>query len=328
MKAPFSYFGGKSAVAPFIWKLLGDDIKRYFEPFGGSLAVLLARERKPGKIYHEIVNDVDALIINVWRALKYTPTDVARMCSDPNSHVLYWQRIRYILAHKDILLDRIMKYDSHFNIKLAAYWLYYKACEIGSIELDKISLEHIDNSISEDGLSVGRNQLMSNNGIHAKYKNIEDKEEKVIAWFNYIKKILQNTKITCLDWKRLFNDGTHWQDCGGTKNIGIFFDPPYSNCRRGGLYRKDNYDVHKEVNDFCIKNADRETYRIVVAGYEGEHNNLEDYGYTKYIWHAHGGYSNLSGSDNKYKERLWASKSCNNIDMGGMIINDYLKEVA
>lgn len=47
MKAPFTYFGGKSKVAEFVWQFLGDDIKRYFEPFAGSLAVLIARDRTP-----------------------------------------------------------------------------------------------------------------------------------------------------------------------------------------------------------------------------------------------------------------------------------------
>ena len=35
IKAPFFYFGGKSMIAELVWKLLGKDIKRYFEPFAG-----------------------------------------------------------------------------------------------------------------------------------------------------------------------------------------------------------------------------------------------------------------------------------------------------
>ena len=54
IKAPFCYFGGKSAVADLVWELIGNDVKRYFEPFAGSLAVLLARKRKPNKLYNEI----------------------------------------------------------------------------------------------------------------------------------------------------------------------------------------------------------------------------------------------------------------------------------
>lgn len=269
------------------------------------------------------------MLINAWRAIKHAPEELAKICSDPNSHVLYWQRICYLVKEKENLLDRILQDDEYFDVKLAGYWLYYKGCEIGTIDLDSLDVEKVYASTT-NGITVGRNQLVSSNGIHSAYNKILDKEERLITWFNDLKAILENTKICCLDWKRLFNEGVQWQDYGGTRKAAIFFDPPYSNARRGGLYRKDSYEVYKEVNEFCIKNADRKTYKIVVAGYEGEHNNLEDYGYTKYEWHAHGGYSNLGNvvSDNRLKERLWASKSCNNVDMQNMTINQYMKEAS
>ena len=47
MKAPFPYFGGKTAVAPVVWAALGQP-KHYIEPFFGSGAVLLARTAKEG----------------------------------------------------------------------------------------------------------------------------------------------------------------------------------------------------------------------------------------------------------------------------------------
>ena len=40
VKAPFCYFGGKSSVADLIWELIGNDVKRYFEPFAGSLTIV------------------------------------------------------------------------------------------------------------------------------------------------------------------------------------------------------------------------------------------------------------------------------------------------
>jgi site-specific DNA-adenine methylase len=42
LKAPFPYFGGKSAIAPVVWQRFGDP-PNYDEPFVGSAAVLLAR---------------------------------------------------------------------------------------------------------------------------------------------------------------------------------------------------------------------------------------------------------------------------------------------
>ena len=253
---------------------------------------------------------------------------MALLCSDPNSQVLYWQRICYIVKYKESLLENIIKDDEYYNVKLAAYWLYYKSCEIGCVELDKINVDRIYESVSSNGIAVARNQLISNTGIHSTYNKkiyiTKYKLDRLIQWFTDIETILQNVKIVCADWKRLFNDNTHWQDDSGRKPIGIFFDPPYSADRRS-VYRLDSYSVAKEVNEFCLKNANKKTYRIVIAGYEGEHNNLESHGYTKYKWQAHGGYSNLGDNQNKYKERLWASKACNNIDIGSMTINEALK---
>lgn len=321
IKAPFCYFGGKSAVADLVWELIGNDVKRYFEPFAGSLAVLLARKRKPNALYNEIVNDLDCLLINVWRALKNASAEVALLCCDPSSQLLYWQRICYIVKNKDSLLEKMLKDDEYYDVKLAAYWIYCKSSEIGAMEIDKIDVEEVYKSI-DNGITKGRIQLLRGNGIHSKctqlynpYSVTRCKLERLSLWFSQIENILENVKITCMDWKRLFNEGTHWQDDCGKSNIGIFFDPPYSDTsRKKSLYRIDSYDTAKEVNEFCIKNAYRETYKIVVAGYEGEHNNLEDYGYVKYSWKSNGGYRNISGNnDNKFKERLWASSSCNKI---------------
>lgn len=166
LKAPFTYFGGKSIVSSFVWQLLGNDIKRYFEPFAGSLAVLLARKREKGLVYHDIVNDLDCLIINVWKALKYAPEKLAYLCVDPVSHVLLWQRACFIVEHKDYLLKRMLEDDNYYDVKLAAYWLYIKATEIGVIDLDKVDTKKIFSGI-DNGLSAGRPQLMNSVGIHS-----------------------------------------------------------------------------------------------------------------------------------------------------------------
>ena len=319
VKAPFFYFGGKSMIAELVWKLLGNDIKRYFEPFAGSLAVLFAREKDTNTLYSEIVNDLDCLLINVWKALKYASHEVALLCCDPSSQLLYWQRICYIIKHKDFLLERMLKDDEYYDIKLAAYWIYCKSSKIGAVAIDKTDINDIYNSI-DNGITRGRIQLLRSNGIHSKcahlynpYSVTRCKLERLTLWFSQIQSVLENVKITCMDWKRLFNEGSHWQDDNGSSDIGIFFDPPYGDIeRRKSLYRIDSYSVAKEVNDFCVKNAYKKTYRIVIAGYEGEHNNLENYGYKKYSWKAQGGYGNINSNyENKNKERLWASYSCN-----------------
>lgn len=82
-KTPFPYFGGKSDAAEKVWAALGD-VEHYIEPFAGSLAVLLRRPHEVGRTYYsETVNDLDGLLVNVWRSLKLSPDATAEAASWP-----------------------------------------------------------------------------------------------------------------------------------------------------------------------------------------------------------------------------------------------------
>lgn len=56
-----NYFGGKWRLAPWIIENLPEH-KLYIEPFGGSLSVLLRKQRSK----REIVNDVDSELVNLY----------------------------------------------------------------------------------------------------------------------------------------------------------------------------------------------------------------------------------------------------------------------
>lgn len=71
MKPPFAYFGGKTVLAPRIASLLPPH-KHYVEPFGGSLAVLLAKPQS--KL--ETVNDLDGDLMLFWRVLRDQPDEL------------------------------------------------------------------------------------------------------------------------------------------------------------------------------------------------------------------------------------------------------------
>lgn len=85
MKPPFTYFGGKTAVADRIAALLPSH-EHYVEPFAGSLAVLLAKQ--PSKM--ETVSDLDGDLVNFWRVLRDRPQDLERACAlTPHSRAEY-----------------------------------------------------------------------------------------------------------------------------------------------------------------------------------------------------------------------------------------------
>ncbi len=75
MRAPTSYFGGKSRLAPWIASLLPTH-RTYVEPYFGSGAVLFA---KPPS-HTEIVNDLDGEIVNFFRVLRDRYEDLERAC--------------------------------------------------------------------------------------------------------------------------------------------------------------------------------------------------------------------------------------------------------
>jgi hypothetical protein len=50
--------------------------------------------------------------------------------------------------------------------------------------------------------------------------------------------------------------------------------------------------------------------RIVLSGYEGEHDALQGRGWRVVEWKANGGYGNAAGNENRHRERLWLSPHC------------------
>lgn len=74
MRPPFTYYGSKGRLAPWIVSLLPEH-RLYFEPFCGSAAVLFAKA--PSQ--HEVLNDVSTALTTFFRALRDQPEDLRRV---------------------------------------------------------------------------------------------------------------------------------------------------------------------------------------------------------------------------------------------------------
>jgi DNA adenine methylase len=88
MSAPtvLGYYGSKVRAAKRIIESLPEH-EAYVEPFCGSLAVLLAKERA-GRF--ETVNDLDRDLMTFWRILRERPEDLERVCAlTPHSRAEY-----------------------------------------------------------------------------------------------------------------------------------------------------------------------------------------------------------------------------------------------
>ena len=296
LKSPFQYFGGKSAIAQKVWQLLGN-CDTYIEPFFGSGAVLLNRPIVSQNNL-QIVNDLDCHICNVWRSIKYKYQQILKYFDNPINHVDLHARKNALIRQQTQLLENLLKDETYCSPRLAAYWIWGTCCWIASGYLDK------ETTIQQNdiGLSSKIPQITVKKGLIA----VKDKEQYLFQ----LKNRLENVKVICGDWKRLF--GGNWQTTKGT--CGIFFDPPYGfESRQGGLYKNDSFTVAKDVRQWCKQNGNKKDFKIVLCGYADQHDQLLQYGWKTVSWQTSGGYGNQgdgNGKINAKLEKMWYNQNC------------------
>lgn len=314
LKAPFPYFGGKSMIADKVWAALGQP-DHYLEPFFGSGAVLLARPNFSYRLT-ETVNDKDANLCNVWRALQFAPDEVAKWCDWPVNHADLSARKRELIKNEESLLQNLIADAEWFDAKIAGYWIWCAGCWIGTGMMTPSKDEQIGQRphLTDDGQGVhaiGKVPFIGHSG-----RGVIPKESSLIYdWFRKLQERLRRVRVVCGDWSQIC--GGDWQD-GSWQTVGYFFDPPYSDTDRDTtLYHHDSTMVAQDVQRFCLERGKRSNYRIVLTGYDGEHTPLEGAGWTKELWKTSGGYGNTKRSDkqsrgqkNRFREAIWYSPYC------------------
>ena len=143
-------------------------------------------------------------------------------------------------------------------------------------------------------------------------------------WFAFLSARLRHVRILNGDWSRVVTSGALKPLSvrkGGV--AGVFLDPPYSDAagRDATLYAAEDLDVAHRAREWCAENGDDPSYRIVLAGYDGEHEDLAAAGWRPVEWYRagflRGGMANTGGTDDggntatqQGKERLWLSPGC------------------
>ena len=137
---------------------------------------------------------------------------------------------------------------------------------------------------------------------------------EVVRWFRHLAARLRHVRVLNGDWARLVTTGATFTlpVRSGAGPCGVFLDPPYADTasRADGLYACDSLTVAHDVRAWCLEHGDDARYRIVLAGFDGEHGDaLTDAGWTVHEWFASG---HLRGGfgDQQHRERLWASPHC------------------
>jgi DNA adenine methylase len=281
LKAPFPWFGGKSAVAPLVWERFGD-VPNYVEPFFGSGAVLLGRP-----VDHvgncETINDKDGYVANFWRAVTAEPAAVAGWADQPvNENDLHARHI-WLVNQRDSFVPRLEGDPKFYDAKIAGWWVWGVCCWIGHGFCSGQGPWHVVDGqlvhLGDKGQGVNRKRvLITNDGIGCTRRS-----GGVYEWFEMLATRLRGVRVCCGDWQRV---------CGPTPTIkqgltGVFLDPPYGVATRSDCYTEDCRELAHAVRDWAVGHGDDPLLRI--GGYGSQSKN---------------------GNDNCRRERIWFSPTC------------------
>ncbi len=309
LRAPFPWYGGKSLAAPVIWRAFGN-VPNYVEPFAGSLATLLARPHEP-KV--ETVNDKDGFIANFWRAVKWSPQEVAAWCDWPVNEADLHARHQWLVKHGHKLYDKLVADPDYFDAKVAGWWVWGICSWIGngwcsrderlnlSRCLPKIGTPgHGLHAPSRNKIPVGKKPLTHRNkGVHA-----DNSRSELGELFEALCDRMRHVRVCCGDWTRIMGRSTLGIDTEhGMTPCGVMLDKPYAHDKREKrLYREDHAELSKAVEKWALENGDNPKLRIALCGWEGEHEMPASW--EKIAWRSNG------TGKNKDKERIWFSPHC------------------
>ncbi len=304
LRAPFNFFGCKTAVAHEVWARLGAP-RVYIEPFAGSLAVLLARPGgAPPPADLEVCNDADGQISNLWRALRDHPGELVDALLVGAREVDLHATAAVALERTADLVTRLEGDPHHCDVELARWWLAGARHTIPGnfLKAGPWHRQQGEDGVwrlvrSEPGCGISRSRAMDNTGFAG--PNLEPER-----WLAPLSERLRRVQIFCGDWTRVLSPYTLSQ---GTRPgvRAVFLDPPYLTSHESSLYRVDEPGAADEVRAWCLE-ADP-SWRIALAGYDDEHAELVEHGWSVLSWRARGGFGTDRTSE---RERIWFSPAC------------------
>lgn len=132
-------------------------------------------------------------------------------------------------------------------------------------------------------------------------------EAQVAAYLTRLATRLQRVRITCGSWERVVTPSVLRPKSGGDGSIGIFLDPPYATS--GDLYAATtDLSIAEKVRSWCIQAPS--DHRIILCGYNTEHDELLSHGWSVVEGRAGGGAGYSTDPAAGRRERLWLSPAC------------------
>ncbi|MDO8615309.1 MAG: DNA adenine methylase [Dehalococcoidia bacterium] len=325
LKAPFPYFGGKSRVAAAVWQRFGDPAN-YVEPFFGSGAVLLSRPHAP-RI--ETVNDADAFLCNVWRAMQADPEAVARWADWPVNEVDLRARHLWLVTEGAAHVERLKTDPDYYDVKIAGWWLWGICQWIGNGWCRTLhrQIPHLEDAgmgvhrkmphLGDAGKGVHRNlsQQMPNTflgGVHSVTRPLDE-------WFVRLSERLRRVRVCCGDWTRVTGESVTIKH-GLTA---VFLDPPYSHSERESKLYSVETDCAVQAREWAVANGDNPLLRLAICGYDTEHEEFIPPNWERLRWKAKGGYGSQGegrGRENAGRECIWFTPHCLKVRRNQMLL--------
>lgn len=336
LPSPFPYFGSKAAAAPLIWTALGNP-DNTVDPFCGSCAIHWRRPR-PGKIV--TLNDAFGAIPNFLRAVQRDPGAVADAASWPVDECMLHARHRWLVdAMDDAFVERLMTEPGFYDAEIAGWWCWGQSSWIGAgwcsksfetqgrkcpalggngfegrartgVGLFRSRLPHLIGPNNARKLGSQLPSLAGSDGTGVGYGRgvfASGRREDLVGYFETLASKLREARITCGDWRRVVTPAVTTSH-GLT---GIVLDAPYGEAagRTSRLYAVDSLTVAADAARWAVENGDNPLLRIVLCGYEGEHDMPASWRAVR--WKTNGGYGNQDGENaNAARETLWLSPHC------------------
>lgn len=298
---PFAYFGGKRRASGYIWPRFGQPTT-YIEPFFGSGCVLLGNPN--GAPEREIVNDIDGLLTNFWRALKADPECTAYHADYPTSHLDLIARNHSLLDAADGLTARLRQDPDYCDFRLAGWWVWSVSNSIPMAVSPANTRPFVLNHPGGQGIQAARRDLGPN--------PLPLSGQRLREWFQVLSDRLWRTTILCCDWSRVVTGELICQHLLPRHPCAIFFDPPYATQgRHNTLYRMESTTIAQDVQQWALEHQDTPGLLICVAGYAADYGDWPD-AWERVVWSTHQGRMGGPKDEQGYArtECLWFSPQC------------------
>jgi DNA adenine methylase len=272
---------------------------------------------------------------------------------------LHARHLAILKWRTDEMLLRLMGDAAFYDARIAGWWVWGLCCWIGSgwcsgdgawIADDDGRLVKQSKTgkgvhrkkpwLSADGRGAIKPQLrepgitrqkayLGDNGRGVVHGNVREPGigephpmamPKLIKWMKMLCARLRHVRILNGDWSRVCTRGsTHTLSVRQGGVCGVFLDPPYGADGVADVYNHDSSTIAGDVAQWALEHGDDPKLRIVLAGFEVEHQALEDAGWAVVDWYQgagefaliKGGYGNTGAKGSQmHRDRLWLSPHC------------------